>query len=142
MAGPVDDVPSNLRPDDPRAPYLQMAEDIRDAIRLGQLKPGDRLPSTRELMDQYQVANMTVQGAVRVLRAQNLVYSVPGRGTFVRSDIAPEDLEASLTAGSPEYVALRRQLEELAGEVRGIQARLNEIEANSLPASKRTGRQR
>ena len=83
-------------------------------------------------MEQYDVANMTVQGAMRVLRTQNLVYTVPGRGTFVRSDISPDDLESSLNAGSPEYVALRRQLGELAGEVQAIRDRLEQIEKTSV----------
>lgn len=128
MSPPADEGTASLRPDDPRAPYLQMANDIRDEIRSGLLGPGDRLPSTRELMERYDVANMTVQGAMRVLRAENLIYSVPGRGTFVRSDLTPEDLDQGDQGHSEDYLALRRQVHALAREVRSIHERLDQVE--------------
>jgi DNA-binding GntR family transcriptional regulator len=74
--------------EDGRAPYLQTAEALRRDISAGRLRPGDKLPSSRELQQRYQIASATVQNALRVLRDEGLVYSVQGKGTFVRRSAA------------------------------------------------------
>lgn len=71
-------------PVDPNAaewPYLQVAAQLREQIASGALGP--RLPSAMDLAEQMGVAPNTVQRATKVLREEGLVYSVPGRGTFV-----------------------------------------------------------
>jgi DNA-binding GntR family transcriptional regulator len=45
---------------------------------------GPRLPSAKTLAEQMGVAPNTVQQALRVLREEGLIYSVPGMGTFIR----------------------------------------------------------
>lgn len=67
----------------PRPPYLLAADRIRQEITSGRLKPGDRLPSSRELKDTLGIANATVHSAIKVLRDEGLVYSVQGRGNYV-----------------------------------------------------------
>jgi DNA-binding GntR family transcriptional regulator len=62
-------------------PYQQVAAQLREQIASGALGP--RLPSAMDLAEQMGVAPNTVQRAVKVLREEGLVYSVPGRGTFV-----------------------------------------------------------
>lgn len=72
-------------PVDPNAaewPYQQVAAQLREQIASGALGP--RLPSAMTLAEQMGVAPNTVQRAMRVLREEGLIYSVPGRGTFVR----------------------------------------------------------
>src|SRR5918911_547459 len=71
-------------PDAP-SPYRQIAADLREAIRRGELAPGDKLPSETELIDHYHVARMTVRQAVAELRGEGLVIPEHGRGVFVRS---------------------------------------------------------
>jgi len=73
-----------LDPDDPRPPYLQVANALRAAILTGVFKPGDRLPSRAELAERYRVAPMTVQNALRELREEDLIVSRQGSGVFVR----------------------------------------------------------
>jgi len=75
----------SLDPDDPRPPYVQVANALRDSISSGTLHPGEKLPSGSELADRYGVARMTIQNALRVLRDEGLVVSRQGSGTFVRS---------------------------------------------------------
>jgi GntR family transcriptional regulator len=70
---------------DDRAPYVQIAAALREAINLGRLGPGDRLPSESELTQHYGVARMTVRQAVNELKTEGLVTSEHGRGVFVRS---------------------------------------------------------
>ena len=71
-------------PDAP-PPYRQIAAQLREAIRRGELAPGDKLPSETELIDHYHVARMTVRQAVAELRGEGLVVPEHGRGVFVRS---------------------------------------------------------
>ncbi|MFJ6747987.1 GntR family transcriptional regulator [Streptomyces sp. NPDC091266] len=69
--------------DHPLPPFQLAAGKLRKQIQEGKLKPGDRLPSSRELRTELGIANATVHSALRVLREEGLVYSVPNRGTYV-----------------------------------------------------------
>jgi GntR family transcriptional regulator len=64
--------------------YERLADDLRQAILSGQYQPGDRLPSTLDLMARTGVANLTVRGAYRVLVEEGLVEPIPKRGFYVR----------------------------------------------------------
>jgi len=67
--------------------YLKIAEDVRREILSGQLKPGDRLPSVRELTARWGCTIGTVQRAYQELARQGLVISRAGQGTHVVSSI-------------------------------------------------------
>src|SRR4051794_34924415 len=75
----------SIDPTDPRPPYKQVADELRDAIISDQLAPGEALPSIRALAQQYQVTNVTATRAVDLLRSEGLVDTQLGRGTFVRT---------------------------------------------------------
>ncbi|MFI9406871.1 GntR family transcriptional regulator [Nocardia sp. NPDC052316] len=66
-------------------PYLQVAEALREAIATGEYKPGDQIPSARELADRFDVALTTAVKAVDELRANGLIETKRGRGSFVRA---------------------------------------------------------
>jgi DNA-binding transcriptional regulator YhcF (GntR family) len=74
----------SLDPDDPRPPYVQVANSLRAAILTKKFQPGDKLPSRNELAKTYGVAAMTVQNALRELREEGLIVSRQGSGVFVR----------------------------------------------------------
>lgn len=63
--------------------YLLIAEEIAAQIETGILRPGDKLPSGRELQQHYGVSETTTRGAMVDLRARRLVYGRPGVGVFV-----------------------------------------------------------
>jgi DNA-binding GntR family transcriptional regulator len=65
--------------------YLQIAGHIRDQIVRGDLRPGDEVPSERELAATWTVARPTAARALEVLRTQGLVESRQGSGTYVRA---------------------------------------------------------
>ena len=65
-------------------PYQRIAKEIRDQIVAGVYAPGDRIPSTRELVDREGVAKATVDKVMRVLKEDHLVESKPGVGLVVR----------------------------------------------------------
>ncbi|MFJ4697951.1 GntR family transcriptional regulator [Streptomyces sp. NPDC088768] len=77
-----------IRNDDGRPPYVQVADFLRRDIAEGTYPPGSQLPPAREIQERFQVANSTAQNAYRRLKQEGLVYSVKGRGVFVRQ--APE----------------------------------------------------
>ncbi|MFB7877993.1 GntR family transcriptional regulator [Nocardia sp. NPDC056064] len=74
--------------------YLRIANLLREEIRAGTWKPGDRLPSHSELAEQMQVSITTARNAIQVLVAENLVYTATSRGTIVRNQ---EVLESVVT---------------------------------------------
>lgn len=76
-----------LDPDDPRPPYLQVAGELRAAIKTRKLEPGDKLPSQNELAERYGVARMTVVQALKVLRDEGLVVTRQGSGVYVRAPV-------------------------------------------------------
>jgi GntR family transcriptional regulator len=63
--------------------YQQVAADIRAKIERGILKPGDKLPSTRQLVKDYDVSETVIRFAMVQLRAEGLVYGRQGKGVFV-----------------------------------------------------------
>ena len=70
-----------IDPDSPQHPYVQLAGLLRERITAG--KVGPRVPSIMELADETGLAPATVKRALRLLREEGLIFSVPGRGTFV-----------------------------------------------------------
>ncbi|MEV4614879.1 GntR family transcriptional regulator [Kitasatospora sp. NPDC049258] len=110
--------------DDDRAPYVQVADALREEISSGALGPGQKLPSARQLADRFGVAVMTASSGVRVLRDEGLVYSTQGRGTFVRRP-AEDAADVSAPAGR----GLASRVQELESQVDRLTERLSSVEA-------------
>jgi AcrR family transcriptional regulator len=66
------------------APYRRIVADIRGRIERGELQPGDRVPSTRGITQEYGVAMATATKVIAALRDQGLVETRSGAGTIVR----------------------------------------------------------
>ena len=76
---------------DPRsgvAPYLQLVHQVRQALRLGILRPGDQLPTVKEVVASVAINPNTVLKAYRELEHDGLVAARPGVGTFVSAALA------------------------------------------------------
>src|SRR6266513_5125920 len=65
------------------APYLQLVQQTKDALRLGLLHPGDQLPTVKEVVATIAINPNTVLKAYRELERDGLVEGRPGVGTFV-----------------------------------------------------------
>ena len=78
-----------LDPDDPRPAYVQVASSLRAGILTRQYGPGEKLPSGSALAQQYGVARMTIQQAIRILRDEGLITSRAGSGVFARANPEP-----------------------------------------------------
>ncbi|WP_449063581.1 GntR family transcriptional regulator [Planomonospora algeriensis] len=89
FAGPA----SRPRHTDRSAPlYREIADDLVGRITRGDLKPRRAIPSETVLVQRHGVARETVRHAVRLLREQGWVYTVPQRGTYVNQpDKWPQD---------------------------------------------------
>jgi len=83
IQGSVPVAPS-IDPDDPRAVYQRIADDLRMQILSGDLGPGSPLPSEAKLIRQYGSSRGPVRQAINLLRSEGLIDSHQGRGVFVR----------------------------------------------------------
>lgn len=63
--------------------YVQLYQILKESIRRGDYKEGDRFPSENQLIQEYQTTRGTVRKAVSELVKDGLVYQVQGKGTYV-----------------------------------------------------------
>jgi AcrR family transcriptional regulator len=90
-------------------PYVRIVADLRRRIETGDLVPGDRVPSTRELVRTWGVAMATATKALGVLRQEGLVRAVPGSGTVVADRPAPGHRAVPAPSAGPDPAGLRRR---------------------------------
>jgi GntR family transcriptional regulator len=64
--------------------YIKIAEDIKYKIKSGDLNSGDYLPSEASLCKEYDTSRMTVRKGLSILSNEGYIYSVPGKGYFVK----------------------------------------------------------
>src|SRR3978361_1116896 len=82
--------------------YLQIVQQVSQAVRLGVLRPGDQLPTVKDVVGTLTVNPNTVLKAYRDLDHEGLVEGRRGVGTFVADGVAPlppgdvEDLRSRL----------------------------------------------
>ncbi len=67
--------------------YEQLVESVKTSVVKGFMKPDEPLPSVRQLAGELAINPNTIQKAYAELERQGIVYSVPGKGSFVSSDI-------------------------------------------------------
>jgi GntR family transcriptional regulator len=92
------------------APYLQLIQQVRQALRLGLLSEGDQLPTVKDVVGRLAINPNTVLKAYRELEYQGLAAARPGVGTFITATLS----DASLAAHGP----LRRDLQRWLGRAR------------------------
>src|SRR5256884_1224826 len=63
--------------------YFELKEIMRERIRSGEWKPGELIPSERELSEKYGISRMTARQAITELVNEGLFYREQGKGTFV-----------------------------------------------------------
>src|SRR3954447_23499400 len=70
-------------------PYRRIADEIRERIERGELRPGQTVPSARQITKDHGVALATAAKVLAALRQEGLVSAVPGIGTVVARDSKP-----------------------------------------------------
>jgi GntR family transcriptional regulator len=88
------------------SPYLQLVHQVRQALRLGLLRKGDRLPTVKEVVGSLAINPNTVLKAYRELERDGLASARPGVGTFVTATLT----DSTLAAHAPLRQELRRWL--------------------------------
>ncbi|MDX6292303.1 MAG: hypothetical protein QOH50_1378 [Kribbellaceae bacterium] len=88
------------------SPYLQIVQQVRNALRLGLLRQGDQLPTVKDVVAQLAINPNTVLKAYRELEHDGLVAARPGVGTFVTKTLT----DNTLAAHGPLRQDLRRWL--------------------------------
>ena len=72
--------------DAPNPPFAQLIDQIKRAVSAGELRPGDPLPSIRQLAGDLELNNKTVAKAYRLLERDSVIESRGYRGTFVHPE--------------------------------------------------------
>ncbi|MFI8964081.1 GntR family transcriptional regulator [Streptomyces sp. NPDC053493] len=78
------------------ATYLQIVQQTKQALRMGLLEPGDRLPTAREVVEATAINPNTVLKAYRELEREGLVEARRGLGTFVRAGLGAGPADSPL----------------------------------------------
>jgi GntR family transcriptional regulator len=109
---------------DPRSglpTYLQLVQQVRQALRLGLLVPGDQLPTAREVVERLAINPNTVLKAYRELEREGLVAARPGTGTFVQRSLG--------APGQTAQPKLQRELARWLESARAAGLDLEDVEA-------------
>jgi GntR family transcriptional regulator len=70
--------------------YLQLVHQVKEALRVRRLKPGDQLPTIREVSELLEISPNTVLKSYRELEREGLVSSKPAVGTFIERTLGAE----------------------------------------------------
>jgi len=79
-------LPLHLQPESHIPLYIQLRDQLRSLVHAGDLRPGDRIPASRELAQVLGVHRTTVANAYAELEAEGLIQGHVGRGTFIRNN--------------------------------------------------------
>ena len=101
--------------------YRQIADQLAELVRKGEFKPGDRLPSERDLSQQFSVSRASVREALIALEIDGLVDVRVGLGVFVNAAPAANSQTAVLAEPGPFEVLSARYL--IEGETAALAAR-------------------
>ena len=90
--------------------YLQLVQQVKQAVRLGMLQPGDQLPTVKEVVGMLAINPNTVLKAYRELDHEGLVEGRRGQGTFIS--------HALPVAAPADHAALQAELLSWIGKAR------------------------
>ncbi|QKV93955.1 winged helix-turn-helix transcriptional regulator [Streptomyces sp. NA02950] len=102
----------------------KIAADLREEITAGKHKPGDKMPSVREIADRFAVSAGTASKALQLLSKWGVVHPDSTRGYFVSAQSEPTDEQAP----SPEFLALMQEIKAIRDDVTGLKDRLRHLE--------------
>ena len=94
-----------------------IADDLRQRIRGGRIQPGEPIGSLDTLRGRYGAAQNTIRDALKLLATEGLVYTVPGKGTFVA-----EEIQAAEPSDRERLALLEKRVDELACQMMDTRA--------------------
>ena len=105
----------------PEPLFAQLMEQIKDAVQNDRLKPGDALPSIRQLANDLDLNNKTIAKAYRLLERDSVIQTRGYRGTFVHPDAVANstvDLNAWVQSKVSETIEACRDAGATDSEIR------------------------
>ncbi|WP_329373796.1 GntR family transcriptional regulator [Streptomyces sp. NBC_01483] len=90
------------------ATYVQIVQQTKQALRLGLLEPGDKLPTAREVVEATAINPNTVLKAYRELEREGLVEARRGLGTFVKRSLGAAPADSPLRVELDDWAARAR----------------------------------
>ncbi|HSX97334.1 MAG TPA: GntR family transcriptional regulator [Streptomyces sp.] len=91
------------------ATYVQIVQQTKQALRLGLLEPGDKLPTAREVVEATAINPNTVLKAYRELEREGLVEARRGLGTFVQKSLGVTPVDSPLRAELDAWAVRARE---------------------------------
>lgn len=105
--------------------YVQVAEDLRDNIRIGKWEEGDKIPTEVDLCSIYGVSRITIRKAIDELVKEGLLYRRRAKGTFVANFTEAEDSDNfTIVKGFTE------EMKELGEKARTMYASVDVVKAD------------
>jgi DNA-binding GntR family transcriptional regulator len=117
-----------------------IAENLREQIRSGGLRPGDALPTQAVLMREFGASSLTVQKAMALLKQDGWAVSRPGKGAFVAhhghvaddaDDLDGAEATAPVGGMAARVEALELALAEAAQQIADLRGRVEALESGS-----------
>ena len=111
---------------DPRPLYLQVKEQLRHRIAVGELKPGTEIPSIRQLAADIRVSVITIKRAYLELELEGVIQTRQGRGSFVAENtgldakLKEQELDQHLGAAAEVAALLNLTADELEARLRSL----------------------
>jgi len=111
---------------DPRPLYLQVKEQLRHRIAVGELPPGTEIPSIRQLAADIRVSVITIKRAYLELELEGVIQTRQGRGSFVAENtgldarLKERELDQHLATAAELAVLLNLGEQELAERLRHV----------------------
>jgi GntR family transcriptional regulator len=120
-------IPIQISQTDPRPMYLQIKEQLRHRIAVGELKSGDEIPSIRALAVATRVSVITIKRAYLELELEGVILTRQGRGSFVAENanlgahMQAQELDAQLATAVHTAALLGIRGEALVERLREIE---------------------
>lgn len=102
----------------PKPKAVQVADALRAEVK--RMKPGERLPTQRELSDRFGFAGQTIQNGLAILRAEGVIESAGNLGNFV-------------SGGEVKEVERDDDIKEIRSQIQALTERVAALEARSEP---------
>ncbi|MEI5136323.1 winged helix-turn-helix domain-containing protein [Streptomyces libani] len=103
----------------PKPKAVQVADALREDIK--KMKPGERLPSQRELVDRFGFASQTIQNGLAALRSEGLIVSAGNLGNFVSDGVTPNN-------------DVHDEIKEIRSQIQALAKRVAALEGGSVPS--------
>ena len=118
--------PLVISQNDPRPLYQQVKDQLRHRVAIGVLKPGDEIPSIRQLAADIRVSVITIKRAYLELEMEGVIQTRQGRGSFVSDNVhlgdtmKEQELEGHLRSAVQTALLMNLSEDELIERLREV----------------------